>query len=295
MPIQEQNFQKLLEPRFRKVFFESYSELPEQYPKIFKINKSKKAKEYDYHVAGTGLWEEKQPSGPIAEDTIADGQEVTYTHKSYAKMFSVEREMADDDQYDIIDKLPRSLGRGCRITVEETAITVVNNGFSTNGYDGVPLFSNSHPLLKGGTADNLLDAADLADTSLKLALAHMRTQTITNEGFKMQASAKQLIVHPDNEFNALTILRSAQTSGTADNNKNVIQDRLGVIVMDYLDDSDAWFLRDPRLSETQFFWRVRPEFKSYEVFDNMVAKYRGYCRFSVGYSDWRGWVGNPGA
>ena len=93
----------------------------------------------------------------------------------------------------------------------------------------------------------------------------------------------------------MTILRSAQTAGNDYNDRNVIQNSLGVTVMDYLDDADAWFLRDSRLSETNFFWRVKPEFKSTEVFDTMVAKYRGYCRFSVGYSDWRGWVGNPGA
>lgn len=293
--LQAANFQALLEPKFRKIFFDSYTEIPEQFSRIFNVKKSTKAKEYDYHVAGTGVWEEKSPSGSIAEDTIADGEEVTYIHKAYAKMISVERELADDDQYHIIEKLPRSLGRGCRVTVEETAISVINDGFSTNGYDGVPLFSASHPLLKGGTASNIMTGADLTDATLKLGIAAMRTQTLTEEGFKMQASAKQLIVHPDNEFNALTILKSAQTSGTSNNDQNVVKDRLGVVVMDYLDDSDAWFLRDPRLSETNFFWRVKPEFKSTEVFDNMVAKYRGYCRFSVGYSDWRGWIGNTGA
>jgi phage major head subunit gpT-like protein len=292
--LQSENFQALLEPKFRKVFFESYAEIPEQFSKVFEVKKSTKAKEYDYHVSGTGKWEEKLPSGAIAEDTIYDGAEVTYIHKSYAKMFSVEREMADDDQYHIIEKLPRGLGRGCRVTIEETSISVINNGFNTNGYDGVPLFSASHPLLRGGTASNLLPSADLADTSLKIGLAKMRTETKTEEGFKAQASAKQLIVHPDNEFTALTLVRSAQTAGTGNNDKNVLQDRLSVMVLDYLDDSDAWFLRDPRLSETNFFWRVKPEFKSTGVFDTLVAKYRGYCRFSVGYSDWRGWLGNPG-
>ena len=90
----------------------------------------------------------KQPSGPIAEDTIEHGQEVTYIHKSYAKMISVERELADDDQYNVIEKLPKGLGRGCRVTIEETAISVINDGFSANGYDGVPLFDAAHPIVK---------------------------------------------------------------------------------------------------------------------------------------------------
>lgn len=295
MSLQSVNFQALLEPKFRKIFFESYAEIPEQFSKVFTIKKSSKAKEYDYHVSGTGKWEEKLPGGAIAEDDIAHGDQVTYIHKAYAKMISVERELADDDQYNIIEKLPKGLGRGCRVTVEETAASVINNGFSNTGYDGKALFSASHPLLRGGTASNLLTGADLTDASLKTGMAAMKTQTLTEEGFKMQCSAKQLIVHPDNEFNALTLLRSTQTAGGNLNDKNVIQNALSCIVLDYLDDADAWFLRDPRLSETNFFWRVKPEFKATEVFDNMVAKYRGYCRFSCGYSDWRGWVGNPGA
>jgi phage major head subunit gpT-like protein len=289
------NFQRLLEPKFRKVFFEAYSELPEQFSKVFNVKTSKKAKEYDFHIGGTGIWEEKTPSGTIAEDTITEGSEVTYTHKAYAKMISVEREMADDDQYDVISKLPRSLGTGCRVLVETTSASVINNGFATNGYDGVPLFSAAHPLARGGVASNLMTGADLSDASLKLGITKMKTATLTEEAFKMQATPTQLIIAPDNEFTALTILHSAQVAGGQLNDINTVQGKLTPVVLDYLDDADAWFLRDTRLSETNFFWRVKPEFKSDEVFDNMVAKYRGYCRFSVGYSDWRGWVGNTGA
>jgi phage major head subunit gpT-like protein len=293
--LQSGNFQELLEPKFRKIFFDAYTELPPQYDKIFEVKTSKKAKEYDYHVSGTGMWEEKVPGGPIAEDEIDHGQEVTYTHTAYAKMISVERELVDDDQYSVIEKLPKNLGEGCRVTVETTAASIINNGFSANGYDAVPLFSDSHPLLRGGTADNLMAAADLVDSTLKLGLTQMRTATKTQEGFKMQAEAKQLIVPADLEFTALTLIRSTQTAGTTNNDINVVQNKLQPVVMDYLTDADAWFLRDPRLSQTIFFWRVKPEFKGNEVFDNMVAKYRGYARFSVGYSDWRGWLGNTGA
>ena len=38
----------------------------------------------------------------------------------------------------------------------------------------------------------------------------------------------------------------------------------------------------------------KPEFKGEEAFDNFVAKYRGYMRYSFGVSDWRGLVGSTG-
>jgi hypothetical protein len=53
-------------------------------------------------------------------------------------------------------------------------------------------------------------------------------------------------------------------------------------------------LQDGSRHELNFFWRKRPEFKWAEEFDNFVAKYRGYMRYSYGVSDWRGLVGSSG-
>ena len=39
---QEVNFGKLLEPGLRKLFYETFDEVPEQYSKIFKVHNSKK-------------------------------------------------------------------------------------------------------------------------------------------------------------------------------------------------------------------------------------------------------------
>ena len=78
-----------------------------------------------------------------------------------------------------------------------------------------------------------------------------------------------------------------------------LKDRLSVVVMDYLattagGNDKFWFLQDGNRHELNFFWRVRPEFKQAEDFDTLVAKYRGYMRYSYGYSDYRGIVGSKG-
>lgn len=289
------NFQELLEPKFRKIFFDAYDELPEQYSDVFQVKTSKKAREYDFHMAGTGLWDIKNPGQNINEEDMAKGEEVSYVHQAYAKMIQVEREFADDDLYGVVEKLPRQLGIGGRATVEITAAAILNNAFTVNGYDGVPLFSDSHPVIKGGVADNLMTPGALNDTNLKTGITMMRTNMVTEEGLKMQARAKKLIVPPELEFTALTLLQSTGVVGSANNDTNVIRGRLTPVVLDYLTDPDAWFLMDPNIAQLIFFWRVKPEFKQSENFDGMVAKYRGYLRFSVGYSDWRGIIGNAGA
>lgn len=288
------NFQALLEPKFRKIFFDTYEEKPEQFSKVYNVKSSKKAKEYDRHVAGTGLWDEKQPGGTINEEDMALGKEVTYVHTAYAKMIQVEREFADDELYGVVEKLPKTLARGGRATVEQVAASILNNGFTVNGYDGVPLISDSHPLIKGGTNSNLMTGAVLSAESLALGITQYKSTLKTEEGLKVQASPDKLVISPDNEFNAAVILQSANKPGSDYNDVNVVKGKLTPVVLDYLTSSTAWFLIDNSLNELNFFWRVKPEFKGAENFDNMVAKYRGYLRFSCGYSDWRGILGNTG-
>lgn len=289
------NFQALLEPKFRKIFFATYDEKPEQFSKVFNVLSSKHAKEYDSHVAGTGLWDVKIPGGTISEEDMALGSEVTYVHTSYAKMIQIEREFADDEMYGVVEKLPKTLARGGRATVESVAASILNNAFTVNGYDGVPLVSASHPLIKGGVSSNKMTTdAPLSAAALALGITQYKTDILTEEGLKMQAHPSKLVISPDNEFNAAVILNSANVPGSDYNDVNVVKGKVTPVVLDYLTSSTAWFLIDDSLNELNFFWRVKPEFKGAENFDNMVAKYRGYLRFSCGYSDWRGILGNDG-
>ena len=294
--IASDNFQALLEPKLRKVFFDSYDEKPEEYSEIFHVGGSKKAKETDQHVAGLGLWEEKTESGPISYAEITMGDEVTYTHKEYAKGIQVPRKLADDEMYNVIDKLPAELGRGGRALVETTAADILNNAFSTNGYDGVPLFSDSHPLrgkeADGALGDNYLDAVfDESGTGLEAALKILE-DTRNEANLRIQAKGNILVAPTDMEFKVLRVLNSMLQAGNANNDVNVLKGKLKPIFMTYLSDPDAWFVADGSIHQLMFFWRIKPEFKGEENFDTMVAKYRGYLRFSVGYSDWRGIVGS---
>ena len=119
-------------------------------------------------------------------------------------------------------------------------------------------------------------------------------------GNLIQMKATKLIVPPALEDTALRLLHSTQLPGTNHNDTNeYLKDRLSVVVMDYLattagGNDKFWFLQDGNRHELNFFWRIKPEFKHEEDFDTFVAKYRGYMRYSYGFSDWRGMVGSTG-
>lgn len=298
------NFGQLLEPGLRKIFFETYDELPEQYSKVYNVATSDKAVEHDWGMGAFGDWTKRGSQfDTVAYKTLSPGLERTYTHEAFTQGFMVTREMYDDDQYRQIEKLPKAMARSGRAKVEKDAMITLVKGFDkTNApiYDGEALFSAVHPLLdSSGTCSNLATGA-LSDATLKDALRIMR-ETRDEAGTLAQFRATKLIIPPVLEDTAIRLLQSSQIAGgnLNDTNKFLNSHGIEIVVMDYLGASAGgsdthWFLQDGGRHELNFFWRVKPEFKWEEDYDTFVSKYRGYMRYSFGVSDWRGLVGSTG-
>lgn len=305
--LSSQQFGRLLEPGLRKIFFETYKELPEQYSQVFNVQKSTKAIETDLRMGGFGLWEKKDSMGSVKYQETVDPQALQYVHEEFASGFLIERKLVDDEAYSTINKRPAGLARAARATIETKAAEIFNNAFTVNGFDGKPLISTTHVRLDGGSMSNRLEAnatlgssADgaLSDRNLKAGIIQMRKQ-VDERGLKIQVTPKILLVSSDNEPIARTILGSmnlsAQGNGTGiTNDKNILSGQLKVVVLDYLTDPKAWFLIDPTVAELNFFWRIPLEFNNEKDFKTHAQAYQGYCRFSVGYSDYRGILGSAG-
>lgn len=299
-----ENFGKLLYPGLRKIFFETYDEIPEQFPKIFNVETSNSATETDHGMGAFGDWTERTDElSPVAYAKIKDGGEVVYKHKAFTKGFMISRELNDDEKYGQMKKMAKALARAGRAKVEKDAITVLTKGFQGDegfvGRDKLPLFHNAHTLVDSEkTCSNLIEGA-LNEANLKKAIQMMASQ-LDEAGNLIQMKATKLIVPPALEDTALRLLHSSQLPGTELNDTNeYLKNRLQVVVMDYLGataggSDTAWYLQDGTRHELNFFWRVKPEFKNEEDFDTFVAKYRGYMRYSYGFSDWRGMVGSKG-
>ena len=298
-----ENFGKLLEPGLRKIFFETYDELPEQYSKIYNMETSTKAREHDWGMGAFGDWEKRTSQfDTVAYETLSPGEDRTYVHEAFTQGFIVTREMYDDDQYRQMQKLPKALARSGRAKVEKDAMIPLLNGFTVGSeiYDGELLFSAAHPLLdSAGTTSNLATGA-LTEANLKKALQLMR-ETLDEAGNLIQFKATKLIIPPALEDTAIRILKSNQIAGGELNDTNRFLNGYGISieVMDYLSEASggsdtAWFLQDASRHELNFFWRIRPEFKWDESFDDFISKYRGYMRYSFGVSDFRGLIGSTG-
>ena len=298
-----ENFGKLLEPGLRKIFFETYDEIPEQYSRIYNMNTSTKAREHDWGMGAFGDWTLRTSQfDTVAYETLSPGLDRTYIHDAFTQGFKVTREMYDDDQYRQMEKLPKAMARAGRAKVEKDAMIPLIKGFDAGSpiYDGKPLFAEDHPLLDSNKTVSNLATGALTEENLKKAIKQMR-EILDEAGNLVQFKATKLIIPPALEDTAIRVLKSSQIAGTQLNDTNQFLNNYGIeiVVLDYLGEaaggSDThWFLQDGSRHELNFFWRIRPEFKWDESFDDFVAKYRGYMRYSYGVSDFRGLIGSTG-
>lgn len=287
------NFGHLLKPGQSKIFFDSYNEFPAQYSSVFKLENSSQKEEKITRVGSFGLWKENSEGNPISEDVLEEGEQIVFKNKRFDKGYHITWEMVQDEQNGIWNGRvgkggnARSLGRSLRATVESEACKVLDGGFTNNGYDGKPLFATDHPMLKGEskTGSNKIDGV-LSAEKLKDACVMLRSQKDEAGAAPIAAVPHKLIVPPDLEFTAKSILNSTDVS----QNGNTLPN-LEVVVMDYLTNTQQWFVQAKGIENLIFFWRETPVFGAQNIEKTMDWFFYGYARWSCGYTDWRGIVG----
>jgi hypothetical protein len=290
-------FGDILEPGFREIFNDKYLELPQVFPQLFHVNTSIKQDEKDSAISGFGLMVQTNEGASVTYEDPVQMYDKRYTHLKYTLGFKISEELYDDDQYNVMNKKPAALGKAARRTAESSAAGVFNNAFSTSylGGDAKPLASISHPRSDGGTAQSNASATGITlnETNLETARLAMRAQ-LDDKGMKIESVANILLVPPALEKDAHVIVDSSLRSDSADNDLNFYKGKYNIIVWDWLTSSTAWFLLDSRQHELTWFWRKKPEFKQDGAFDTGMALYKCQCRFSNGWSDWRGTWGSQG-
>ena len=295
------DFGVLLTPIHKKIFFDSYNEVARKYPSIFKVEKMVKKDQTYPHLGAFGLWTQNQEGNSFNESDFGEGEVASFEAKRFDNSYRITWELMQDDQYNVMRGIgkggsAKGLGRSLRATEETSAANVIKNGFANVGYDGKALFAKNHPLASSSaTVSNLINLP-LTDESLKMALTMMRTQ-VDEANILIAASAKQLVVCPELEFQAKAIVNSILQAGTNNNDVNTIPN-LQVVVWEYLSDptgaTKPWFIQDTTIDNLLFLRREEPIFDSERLEGKMDYRMFGYTRYDVGYCDWRGLVGSKG-
>jgi hypothetical protein len=284
-----ENWAYLLEPGLREVFYVQRDALAAEskIPLLFNQITSNKAYEYFLGAGGMNDWAEYK--GAIEYDDMEQLWRTQLTHAEYVKGFKVERKLVDDDQYNIINARPSQLALSAMRTREKAAADIFNNCASSGtGGDSSYLCVSTHDYSPTNGAHQSNAGSDVLsyDHIIEARLA-MRAYE-DDRGELIQCMPDTLL-----EQTAYEIFRTMNQPNTTDYVANFVGSWLKrVVVWDYLTTSNHWWLIDSRLAKQYLLFvdRVPLEFEMDPTSDfRLEARFRGYMRYSTGWSDWR-WV-----
>jgi hypothetical protein len=302
MAISRAQLLKELLPGLNALFGLSYATYDQEHKEIYETETSERSFEEETKLSGFSAAPVKNEGSAIAYDNGQEAWTARYNHETIAQGFSLTEEAIEDNLYDsLAARYTKALARSMAYTKQVKAAAVLNNGFTSgyNGGDGVPLFSNAHPLVSGGTNSNIpTTAADLNETSLEAAVIQISLWT-DERGLLIAAKPKKLIVPSSLQFVATRLLETELRVGTNDNDINAIKNNgsvsEGYTVNHFLTDTNAWFLTTDVPDGMKHFERVPLSQSMDGDFDTGNVRYKARERYSFGWSDPLGMYGSAGA
>ena len=298
VPSRSSNFGDLLDPRMKDVFNDAYAQLPDRIGTFYDVvGPGPTTADIRYSEVGA-FGDVPEFTGSVTYDDVSQGYDVTITPKEYASGFQVERKLYDDDLTGIIEQKPRGLGTAYQRTRQKHAASLFVNSFSLDATwlshtEGVALCSDSHTTTSGASTaagfDNL-STASLNAVTVSASRTSMRGFR-GDRAERISVMPDLLVVPIDREDDANEIVKSQGKPDTATNNMNVNYGRFRVESWEYLTDAnDFWMIDSAMMKQfVKWFERTGSEFAMVENLDTILAKWRLYCRYGLGWIGWR-WV-----
>lgn len=292
-------FSPLLAPGLRSIFFKNLKIRKTEYTQWINVLKSKRAYEDEYKMAGLGQMMQKGEGEVYTMDEPLAGDTLRFTHLTYALGFRITLEMMEDDLYGVMNKLSTELSKVSSYNKDVQCASVLNNAFDSDfvGHNGIELCSIIQDDLDGGTQSNHGGAIDMDLPGVQAALEAFEGWT-DDRSFLTDLDATWLVHATGDIWMAGEILESEFVPDSADNAKNIVRSKFGIKPMHlkHLTDTDAWFLiADKGNHDMKMYLRVADQFKNSDDPLNDDAIYTARHRLSVGFGDWRGVEGHPGA
>lgn len=299
-PMISDSWGRFVLPIIRKEWDQSMNAVVSPMMSLLGVTSSTSSVEYSQGVGTFGLVPEYNSAdaegnpATIAYDSFSPLFESTFTHKEYVKGVAIERKLVDDNRTGQIMRKAQSLGHSFGTTRAVHASSILNNAFATvTGADGVYLCSASHNISEtdGGHISNLgtTPLSYSAVVSTLIAGSDMDD----DRGYPMPSIYNILYVPTALQAKAFEIVNAIGKPEGANNDANFLASQgLRVVVDPYLTDANNWFMIDSAQASMHALWfnRVNPEITLDPASDfNLVAKYRGYMRYSFGWDDFR-WI-----
>ena len=302
---------KLVDPGIKAVLADEYKMLDEKLMRIFKSVEMRTISEDFAGYSGLGGIPLVDEAEEFGEDAIMHTYDTTLTAYKYGELLPISYELLEDDLSGAVQKAKYS-SRALARKAEDLGSDVFNNAFSTSytSYgDSLPLCSTAHTRADGGSNQSNASSTGivLSETNLEAAILAMREQ-LDDRGNLISVVPNVLLVPPALEKEAIEITKSANRSGTANNDVNVNNmksytgGQLNIIIWDYLGSAaggsdTAWFLLSQGDHNINWGWRRKPGVKKLDESvgaKNEIYYWKMSFRAAYGWRDWRGVWGSKG-
>lgn len=243
----------------------------------------------------------KLENAPVTFQTMNPGYDKTYTANTWATGYRISKEMVDDGKFSFIERATNSFAKGMFEVKELSASSVFDDGFSVNGYDGVPLFSVSHPLENGDGnlgINKPSTASELSVTSFR-ELRNIMQDIVNENNQRVKYIPSTFVVPQALQDTAMEIVKSQYNPENANNAINTVYESVKLLpggFWNYLESDTAFFLLAEKMDHYLMFMtrqamEVTTDYDTHAFAHEVIAA----SRFDVGYSSWRGCAGNAGA
>ncbi len=284
------NWQDALEPIAIKQFMVGWKEKPQDRAMLFDVTKSSKLIETYLEQGDIGNF--NRFDGSLEYDDNAQGYKMTIEQFELAKGIKIQRKFAETDQLDVVKTLPKLLGLAARRRIASDTYAFLNNAFNTSllTIDGLSLCNAAHTSNQEGVSTTQSNRFTTAFSAPAVeAMRQAGKRLMTNRDQLYESNFDMLIVPRALEEAAYELTKSNGKVDTALNNPNFHKGKYKVLVSDWLDDDNNFFLVDSEMLKMANKWNnvVNLEFGQSRQFDGFNARYSAYMFYGFGTTDWR--------
>lgn len=300
-PMRDSQFATIVEPLLNDAFDGVYDERKDEYQQVFAERPGIPRSYHEEPVLyGFGNAPELPEGAPVTYDAGGVLFNARYLYKVYGLAYALTEVLIEDGDHIRIGRIfSEHLATSMIETKETLAANILNRAFNSSypGGDGVSLSNSAHPIV-GSTFSNILTtAANLSQSSVEQMCIQVRS-AVNNTGQKAKLATEQLIIAPQNEFQAEVILKSILRSGTANNDLNPIQSRnkfpKGAAILTRLTTPNAWWIHTNARRGLQLLTRRKLKRSMEGDFETDSIRYKATERYVFGWTDPRAVFGTPG-
>lgn len=301
MPISTGDIHELLVPGLAAIQGSDYQDYAAQWTECYNVYPSDKFQEVVQEVRLLAPGQIKPQGASIAFDNnMGTRASVSYYNKTFGLAYTMTAESVADNLYQSYFPMANKALKSSLDSVKETTgAATFNNGYTVNGYDGVPLFSTSHPF-DGGTIANTFQAPlGLSEAALEAALTGI-DYFKSPAGIYAKIKPVKLICNKENQWQAERLLASQFRVGVANNDVNAIYNTNAIpmgyrtnVYLNKVNGQNPWFIVTD-CEGLRHFVRQPLTVNAYTEFTTGNIQVGATERYSFGYDNFRTVYGSYG-